>query len=291
MAAGDMCTAAEIQTFAGINATTYASELAAIITAVSAWVKKYCGRDFIAANYREMIDGNGRREIHLTQYPIIDIRFISDDTTNAMQVRYTGSANVATVEVEDRTSLKLKRQSGGAETTDATLAFSTYTTLTTLVAAVNNTTDWSATRLTTDQDQQDTFRLLPFEGGNARGVWLTIETESDPETDYHVNDVTGEITRDFSVWTKGKRNYVAWYSAGYGTVGSATSADLPADLRMIVWRLVAHAFHNRTHNAGMKSEKLGDYSYTRGNTDNLFMYSGYPTELIADLDMWKRPWL
>jgi hypothetical protein len=266
-----MCTAAEIETFTGISATTYATQLAAIITAVSAWVKTHCQRDFLAANYREMIDGNGKREIHLNQYPIIDIRYIADDTTNAMQVRYTGSANVATIEVEDRTSLKLKTQTGGTETTESTLAFSTYTTLTTLVAAVE--------------------AVVPFEGGNARNVWLTIETEADPEGDYHVDDAAGKLTKETGVWTKGKRNYIAVYSAGYGTAGSATSADLPADLRMIVWRLVAHAFYNRTQNTGMKSEKLGDYSYTRGSATDVNAATGYPTMLISDLDMWKRPWM
>jgi len=60
MATGDLVTLTEYKTFGGETGTTNDTLLADLISAVSALVKTYCNRSFLAANHCEYLDGSGR---------------------------------------------------------------------------------------------------------------------------------------------------------------------------------------------------------------------------------------
>jgi len=292
-AAGDMATVTAVKLRMGLTGDdTYDDVLAAIVADVSARVKTYCGRNFLAAAYRHWLNGEDYHTMPLPEWPVIDLSYVASGTVDAMRVKYTGSSPVATIEVEDRSSLVHKVKSG-ATMLGSSKAFATYTTLTLLVAAMDATTDWSAERLTTDEDYQDPYRLVPFESGNARDNWVTIETVDVPITDYYVDDDKGELILTSGTWPRGRRNYCILYSAGYGSVGGTASSlisALPADLRAAVMKLVTFEFYQRNKDRALQSEKLDQYSYVNAVTNAMIDGStGWPTDIVSMLDMYKRP--
>lgn len=119
--------------------------------------------------------------------------------------------------------------------------------------------------------------LTSVETQDNNGVVTAVAT-----TDYRMESTSGRIfrlgasrgriTRDsfgelsypeFGVspsWPAGFQNILVTYTAGY------TSGSMPADLKLLMYRLVDAAFYevkDGGYDPTMESEKLGDYSYTR----------------------------
>lgn len=78
--ATELTTTADIKTMLGITAGTGSDAMIALIKAqVEAWVKTYCGRDFLAADYVEYYDGDGGAHLRVNQRPIISVSSIYTD--------------------------------------------------------------------------------------------------------------------------------------------------------------------------------------------------------------------
>jgi hypothetical protein len=74
-------------------------------------------------------------------------------------------------------------------------------------------------------------------------------------TDYEI-DTQALYREDY--WTAGRRNIVVTYTAGYTTI--------PEDLVMAVTHIVADMLASEPVNTAIKSEKIGDYQYTLGDS-------------------------
>lgn len=61
-------------------------------------------------------------------------------------------------------------------------------------------------------------------------------------------------------WTEGVRNYRFNYDEGFVT--------MPGDVEQLILDLVAMRWRNRDNDPTMKSETIGDYSYTRGDLES-----------------------
>lgn len=61
-------------------------------------------------------------------------------------------------------------------------------------------------------------------------------------------------------WTRGVRNYRVAYEEGFAT--------MPGDIEQLLLDVVNAKWRGRDTNPAMKSEKIGDYSYTRGDLED-----------------------
>jgi hypothetical protein len=83
------------------------------------------------------------------------------------------------------------------------------------------------------------------------GDWEAV----DPD-DYEVD---GRGITHYHRWTRGRRNYHVIYEEGF--------TEMPGDVEQLILDLIASKWKGRGDNPGMKSETIGDYSYTRGDME------------------------
>ena len=62
------------------------------------------------------------------------------------------------------------------------------------------------------------------------------------------------------IWTRGVRNYRITYSEGF--------AVMPGDIEQLLLDIVSTKWKSRDTDPGMKSERIGDYSYVRGDLED-----------------------
>lgn len=77
-----LVTIEEVKAYLGIADTDTASDklLQNLSVGVSAWVERYCDRQFKSDTYTEQHDGCGLSEIQVDQYPIISVTSVHDDS-------------------------------------------------------------------------------------------------------------------------------------------------------------------------------------------------------------------
>jgi hypothetical protein len=100
-------------------------------------------------------------------------------------------------------------------------------------------------------------------------------------TDYEVDFDSGLVYMQ-SGWLLGEKNYKVTYKYGY------TTATMPEDLKNACLALVLYLYNGRDK-AGMQSETIGSYSYTKQNTGQyMFMGLPIPPEVILMLSVYRR---
>jgi len=114
-------------------------------------------------------------------------------------------------------------------------------------------------------------------GPGLRGLWLRqyiVGTTLTVQERYGVGDTwTAVPVADYEFeaggrgifnvanWTHGFRNYRVSYSEGFAT--------WPGDAEQLVLDLVASRWKGRENDGAMKSETIGDYSYTRADLEEM----------------------
>jgi hypothetical protein len=86
-------------------------------------------------------------------------------------------------------------------------------------------------------------------------AWEVVDSE-----DYEF-EVGGRGLFHSLVWTRGNRNYRVRYTEGFTT--------MPGDVEQLILDIVAARWNNRENDPMMKSETIGDYSYTRGELEEM----------------------
>jgi hypothetical protein len=79
MAAGDLCTPADVQAFLSLAAGQDAALLQTLCTNASAFVLNFINRNLLSASYTETRNGNGGDRMPLYQWPITDVASVSID--------------------------------------------------------------------------------------------------------------------------------------------------------------------------------------------------------------------
>lgn len=97
--------------------------------------------------------------------------------------------------------------------------------------------------------------LTVRERGGVGDAWETV-----PAADYEF-ETGGRILVNVANWTKGVRNYRVSYTEGFAT--------MPGDVEQLVLDLVASRWNNRESDPGLRSETIGDYSYTRADLEEM----------------------
>src|SRR5438093_356554 len=130
------------------NRTTTAAEdttLAALVTACSKAIKKYCAREFDSQSFDELYAGSGAELLLLAQFPIISVARVAYEPTTVLRVQNNSSANQRATVAITSTGLTLVRVASGTTTTDTSVTWAGNATLSAVASAVTALGNgWSA---------------------------------------------------------------------------------------------------------------------------------------------------
>jgi hypothetical protein len=116
---------------------TETSTIAALVTAVSKAVRRYCKREFDSQQFDELYNGTDDRRLALRQFPIISIARVAYGPAAVLRITNTGAANQRATVAVSSTGLSLTRVASGVATTDTSVTWASYPTLSQVATAVN----------------------------------------------------------------------------------------------------------------------------------------------------------
>jgi hypothetical protein len=79
--ATELCSLADCKTLLGLTTSAQEAVVTLVKNGVEAFVKNFCGRDFIVTTYTEYPEGDGGNSIRVRQYPITSITSIHIDAS------------------------------------------------------------------------------------------------------------------------------------------------------------------------------------------------------------------
>ena len=223
------------------------------------YVQRYCGKTFDTASYTlEEYDGSGTQNLFLKNYPIITLTRLAIGRTEVISIYNTTTHTSISVSVTS-TGITLSRDGS----TDATLAFADYTTMSTMVAAINSVgSNWTAAVLSSLYDSFLSSSLLPVYGLSAidsNYVYLEMPYE-DAEDDFKVFENQGRIYREAG-FPKGTKNIFVTYTAGYSSI--------PEGLKLAVKVIVQNLYSKWSgNNWGLTQYQTGDIMEKFGDSKN-----------------------
>jgi hypothetical protein len=259
-----LTTLARVKLYGNITSSTYDSTLTNNLGAASRFVERYTQRWWLSEARTEYYNGRGTNYIQLYGMPVTLVSRIATCPDVVLEIRNTSTSNSRAVVSTTATALILKHTASAAETT-TTLAFATYTTITTLAAAVNAIgSGWVAS-------VQDTYGIYasadikPIQGAlDALQDAAEIEMYVEEIGRYRTNTETGMVSCNRRI-PSDHQNVEVRYTSGYA------AGLVPDDVQQAVCA-IALALHNMgLSDQTMESEKIGDYSYKRATSSPMMM--------------------
>ncbi|MEM6259680.1 MAG: hypothetical protein AAGI37_15480 [Planctomycetota bacterium] len=259
-----------------ITSVEYDDKLTELINTVSQKITTLLnGREIVATDYVQWLDGNGEGEFVVPQYPLIRVNLLATGRCRSMTVQYTGSDTRATAQIT-ATGLGLTSWgTGGVTATDVDWA--SYETVAEVVTQVtDNVTGWTATLI---EDTPSKW-LRPRGGRDAKTSAIDIEAPDCFDVEYDIKRDAGII--QFTGWRHALAYEPAMMRPAHGMgLGGAYLADpapfgglailadyragfetIPADIEQVAREAVVQAFDSSYRDGSIKSESLGGYSYT-----------------------------
>ena len=135
----------EIISFCEADSDYEVGMLTVIHDAVEKWIKNHCRRDLESTTYTERYDGDGEDELELKNYPITQITRISIGNFDCIRIWNTNVGTSATVTVNS-TGIILTKDG----TSNSTVLFATYATMTDIVTAINLISGWACELIDSD---------------------------------------------------------------------------------------------------------------------------------------------
>lgn len=269
---------ANLKTYLGVETTTDDVLMDSCIDRATARMERYMGRNIMQRTYVQWYGGSGARNIRLREYPANSIQGVYTGATIALTVKSTVTDDIrATVSINadpigtGAAGMTLSRMTLTGALTSTTLAFSTNGDVTALVAAINLLTGFSATVGLNMQ----TAQMHPMIGDCLSSA--VVLTGADVGVEYGYDSLQGILSvrsdpfwwpREFQYLHERNLSLVTMYTAGYATV--------PDDMEQACLEISRYIFQTRKTNTNVKSESLGDYSYTLADAAQL-------SSIMADL--------
>jgi uncharacterized phiE125 gp8 family phage protein len=85
----DLTTLTKVKTYLGISGSTQDTLLSSLITAVSAGIESFCGREFGSATHTEYYDTDGETKIFLPNYPVSSLTSVKYQTGTWDNITWT----------------------------------------------------------------------------------------------------------------------------------------------------------------------------------------------------------
>ncbi len=233
--------------------------LEGLITAVSAAVKQYTGREFCSTEHDELYNGSGDLRLHLKEYPLISVSRVAHCPTTVLKIKNTDSAvQRATVQVTS-TGLSLVVV-GSATTTTNLINFATYTTLSAVKTAIDSTDGWTADIPDSNFNLRASADLRAIQGSfNAKDKFCELRVHTEELFDYDMDTDKGFLIRrrnfdadpnfqNLPTWFGGVNYWRVIYTAGYATI--------PEDIQEAVAKWVAVLFWETKRDPGLRQEQI-----------------------------------
>jgi hypothetical protein len=137
MAAYDLITLSYCkQNIPAITDSSQDSLLGALISGCSVAIEKYCRRDFTVRAYDELYSGDGQRRLLLRQYPVQSVQSVRYRPVTVLRVTNNTTGNVQARVSVTATGLTLFTMNAGVGTTNTSVTFASYVTLTAVASAI-----------------------------------------------------------------------------------------------------------------------------------------------------------
>jgi len=272
-----LSTLAQLKSHLGITASTDNTILEGYIDHATAKIERWIGRQILVRNYSEWYGGNDVRSVKVKQYPINNVVGVYTGLTAALVIASTVSSDIRlTVSINTEPlgtvasgalapGVTLTRTTSAGTTSISTLTFATYPDTTSLVAAINAITGYSATVTTAMRCAQ----LHPRASGDikmATVVLTGVNVSSEFVYDSYLGIVTirqdafPTMAQHNARFPSGLQSTLIEYSAGYTTV--------PDDIHQACMVIAGTAYLSRKSDTSLQSESLGDYSYSMASADS-----------------------
>jgi hypothetical protein len=272
---------ATIKALLGISVSTYDVALQMLIDGVCEEVQRYCARQFEDADFIFKTTLDNCNEVVLDNHPVNSIYYAGTGKATALELTYsTGNAQASVSTIGDEGTLSLI---AALTKTDLTLSFSD--TLQDVATAIGLVAGWTAT-VTTGYENYPANCLLDQACETEETGTFVLYAATSPhrlsrgEVD-GIYTLSGNALNEFFCNTDdqrpGVRNFVCLYNGGYATI--------PAGLTLIVNQICCDAWRNFNQNAAMKSETIGDYSYTKFDAAQIASAIG---PYLSALDLYRR---
>jgi hypothetical protein len=201
----------------------------------------------------------------LGNYPITKVKLVSTCGVDLMTIEATGFP-LATVSSNNSSVVLSSINTGGTEI-ETVFNYSTYANVSSLVNAVDTTSGWNAEVLS-NRDDELTQLIRPLdsswcldEKAYLRGPYLGSNVRIAHQSDSTLEAVgCGSFYGDVFVW------YVAGYVLPVcDEVGGTLTEEgnVPEGLTLVANQIIKDVLDMIDEDVNMKSEKMGDYSYTR----------------------------
>lgn len=253
------------------------SGVPALISAASAAVERYCNRTFTLSTYDEIYNVDTSGSFVLRNFPVVSVERVCSGLQTAMTVTntnvnsfYRATANIVATDADTPSGLKMMSFGPTGET--FTLSFSTYSTISSLAAAINSHGGgWSAS-YGSKFANWSTIDFRPIQGVySCLGTGAKIKIHASDVNDWILNENTGELRiNQCSLWTpnyfgetpqqwpdspavNGFQSFRIQYTAGF--------SEVPEAIQQAVVSMVKFMFDSIETSGAYKREKIFDYEY------------------------------
>lgn len=253
--ASGLITLAELKTYLNITDAAHDAQLNQAISSAESEADAYCNRTLLSTDYTSWLDGPGDSLMLLPNYPLTAVSRVSVYEVDAMSIKCAASdATQATVSVAASALILFIADGASAGTTS--LAFATYPTLADLETIIEATAGSWSVEIPPAYSLFQSSVLRPVGGLFAKDIWAQVQMPDQPESGYRVLFDEGSILAKWGGFPHGKQNVYVAYTAGY------TNGTAPDALKQVIMEMAGSVFYAGEHDITLKSEKLGDYSWT-----------------------------
>lgn len=280
---------ATVKSWLGITASTWDTQLAALVAGVDEEVKRYCNRNFetCVRVYKTVLERD--REIVLDETPVQVISYCATGSSCLLELSYSGSNFSAYIRSGPTGVASLTLVAGMAS---SKLTIGATDTLADLVTTVNAVIGWTASVPTGTSTYPANCLLDQATGDAESGSTITLVgainpvmlTRGEAEGIYRLGrdawaDGWAHLPSDGGTYPGRCGTLVVQYTGGYD------AADIPAGLTLEVIKICCDAWRDFPTSSAMKSETIGDYSYTK--FDQAVICNAIGPHMAA-LDLYRR---
>jgi hypothetical protein len=281
---------ATVKSWLGLTTPDPARDLliSSLIAGVDEQVKRYCGRQFEQANVilKQLLDQT--RELVLDETPVNHVFYCGLGSTEVLLLTNTGTNAQASFRVDAGVG-KLTLVSGMVA---VDIAVPITMTMDQLATQINLEAGWAATAATSyedypanallDQSAETEEAGTPFALRGALSTRRLVRGEAEGIYEFNGNSIDEYFDHYPSRSLTCTAPMVVIYNGGYQT----TPVNLlPAGLVLLVNKICCDAWRNFPNSAAMKSEAVGDYSYTKFDQAQIASAIG---PYMSALDLYKR---
>lgn len=245
-------------------------------------LENYCNRQFESQEYIESVNGVGDNYIILPNYPITKISDISPDLYDGIKISVDNTIYSVGYAISNTSIIFTSIDFDGVEV-ETELTYATYPRMSQLSTAINSISGLS-TELSTQYENEPSKKLKKDYGMIIGGQTDYLQFyKIDLQLKYSVKNKTVDVVEvNRNLYNSTYIRYTAGYVFPDDISIPAISGTVPRDLSYVCNKLANLMLNSSVQdytNPDLKSESLGDYSYTKFSKDTSSVIS-----LMADED-------